>query len=65
MCPWFTLTYYSPEYEPINHRYEEMEWQSIKYLDRQWQTGDRIQAHHLYSVSHSLLMVTEISQLQD
>jgi hypothetical protein len=25
MCPWFTLTYYSPEYEPINHRYEEME----------------------------------------
>jgi hypothetical protein len=64
MCPRFTFTYDSPEYEPTNGRYEEMEWQSIKYLDRQWQTGDGIQACHLHSVSHSLLMAQVVNDIE-
>jgi hypothetical protein len=63
-CPQFTLTYDSPEYEPTNGRYEEMEWQSIKCLNRQSQTWDRIQAHHLHSVSHSLLMAQVVNDIE-
>jgi hypothetical protein len=63
-CPQFTLTYDSPEYEPTNGHCEEMEWQSIKCLNRQSQTWDQIQAHHLHSVSHSLLMAQVVNDIE-
>jgi hypothetical protein len=58
------LTYDSPEYEPTNGRYEEMEWQSIECLDRQWQKGDLIQVHHLHSVSRSLSMAQVVNHIE-
>jgi hypothetical protein len=41
------LTYDSPKYVSTDGGDEEMEQQSIKYLHRQWKTGDWIQACHL------------------
>ena len=64
-CPKFALTFDSPEYEPTDRRYEQMERQSIRSIETQQATGDRDQTRRLHSVSRCLSTARIVNDLQN
>jgi len=63
-CQKFTLTFDSPEFEPTDKRYEEMERQSNKSIDRQQATGDRVQTRRLHSVTRCLSIAQILNDIE-
>jgi hypothetical protein len=60
-CPWFTLTYDSPEFEPETKCFANMERYALSSIDQLWQTGDQTQQTHLLClVSQSLLNAQQV-----